>query len=479
MSLKKQALSGVFWTFLQQFGVQGISFVVSIILARVLLPSEFGLIGMISIFIGLGRTLIDSGLSQSLIRTENPSLSDYSTVFYFNLLGSLVIYVIILLLAPFVATFYNQPLLKNIISVYCLIFLINAFATIQTTILTKQLKFKTQMMVAVPSLLIGSITGITMAYMGFGVWSLVWSAIVQSFLNAIQLWFWSSWRPSLQFDWGRFNYHFHYGYKLAFSGVLDTVFNNLYSIIIGKFFSPAQVGFYTRADSLKQFPVTNIGNILNKVTFPLFASIQNDDIRLKNVYKKIMQMVIFIVAPLLVFLAVLAEPLFRFLFTEKWLPAVPYFQILCANGILYPIHSYNLNVLKVKGRSDLFLKLEVIKKVVLLGVILLSFPFGIYGLLYGSVFFSIGAFFINTHYTAKYLNYTSFEQIRHLAPTIVLSLFVGFLLFFIDIFVTGINSFDFFRLIIGLSLGVIIYLALAYGFKMKSLNELLLIIKRK
>jgi len=479
MSLKKQALSGVFWTFLQQFGIQGISFVVSIVLSRLLLPSEFGLIGMIAIFVGLGRTLIDSGLSQSLIRTENPSNSDYSTVFYFNLLGSCFIYTIIFISSPFISDFYSQPILTDLIKVYCLTFIINAFGTIQSTILTKQLKFKTQMMIALPSLLIGSIVGITMAYLGFGVWSLVWSAIAQSFFNAIQLWFWSSWRPALLFDRGRFNYHFHYGYKLAFSGVLDTLFNNLYSIIIGKFFSPSQVGFYIRADSLKQFPVSNIGNILNKVTFPLFASIQNDDVRLKNVYKKIMQMVIFIVAPLLIFLAVLAEPLFRFLFTEKWLPAVPYFQILCANGILYPIHAYNLNILKVKGRSDLFLKLEVIKKVVLLGVILLSFPFGIYGLLFGSVFFSIGAFFINTHYTAKYLNYTSFEQIKHLAPTIVLSLFVGLMLFFIDIFVASFNIFDIFRLLLGSCLGVLIYLSLAYGFKMKSLNELLLIIKRK
>jgi O-antigen/teichoic acid export membrane protein len=478
MSLKKQALSGVIWTFLQQFGIQSITFVVSLVLTRLLLPSEFGLIGMITIFVALGRTLIDSGLSQSLIRSENPNQSDYSTVFYFNLFGSLVLYIIILLVAPYIADFYNQEVLKNIIRLYCLTFLINAFGTIQTTILTKQLKFKAQMMITIPSLILGSFTGITMAYMGYGVWSLVWSAIVQSFSNTLLLWFWSSWRPALVFDWARFNYHFHFGYKLTFSSVLDTVFNNIYSIIIGKFFAPTQVGFFTRADSLKQFPVNIIGKILNKVTFPLFASIQNDDVRLKNVYKKIMQMVVFLVAPLLVFAAVLAEPLFRFLFTEKWLPAVPYFQILCLNGILHPIHSYNLNVLKVKGRSDLFLKLEVLKKIILLVVILVSFHFGIFGLLYGSVLFSVLAFFINTHYTAKFINYTAFEQFKDIAPIILLSFFVGGLMHFIDIFVAASAANDFFRLLGSLP-GVLIYLALAYVFKMKPLHELLLIIKRK
>ncbi|QBZ97865.1 lipopolysaccharide biosynthesis protein [Flavobacterium sangjuense] len=479
MTLRKQALSGVFWTFLQQFSTQGISFIVSILMARLLLPSEFGLIGMIYIFIAIGRMLIDNGLSQSLVRNKEVSQEDYSTVFYFNLGGSILIYIAIYFLAPCIALFYKQDVLTLIIRLYCLVFLINAFGTVQSTILTKNMRFKTQMLVAIPSLVISSLVGISMAYMGFGVWSLVWSAIVQSFLSVLQLWFWSSWRPALLFSVEKFKYHFYYGYKLTLSGLLDVLFNNVYTIIIGKFFSPTQVGFFTRADSLKQFPVNNIAKILDKVTFPLFAHIQNDDVRLKSVYKKIMQMVIFLVAPLLIFLAVLAEPLFRFLFTEKWLPAVPYFQILCANGILYPIHAYNLNVLKVKGRSDLFLRLELVKKILLLVIILITFTFGIYGLLYGSVLFSILAFFINTHYTAKFINYTSFEQIKDIAPTIFLALFVGVLLYFIDIFVITISQYDIVRLLVGGFVSSILYALLAFSLKMHSFTELISIIKRK
>lgn len=479
MTLRKQALSGIFWTFLQQFSMQGITFFVSIIMARLLVPEEFGLIGMISIFIAIGRTLIDSGLSQSLIRVKEANHEDYNTVFYFNLAVSIIIYMIVYISAPFIASFYNQHILINIIRIYCLVFVTNAFGTIQTTMLTKALNFKTQMKVAVPSLVISSALGISMAYLGYGVWSLVWSAVTQSVFNVLQLWFWSLWRPTLTFSIEKFHYHFHYGYKLMLSGVLDTIFNNAFTIIIGKFFSPAQVGYYNRADSLKQLPVSNIAFVLNKVTFPLFASIHNEDVRLKSAYKKIMQMVIFLVAPMLIILAVLAEPLFRFLFTEKWLPSVPYFQILCANGILFPIHAYNLNILKIKGRSDIFLKLEIVKKILLLVIILIAFSFGIFGLLYGSVIFSILAFFINTHYTAKYINYSSFEQIKDIAPIITLAAFVGVILYFIDIFLVTITQYDIVRLIIGGVTAALLYATLAFSFKMHSLKELITIIKRK
>jgi len=478
MTLRKKALSGIYWTFLQQFSIQGISFLVSIVLARILVPAEFGLIGMISIFIAIGKSLVDSGLSQSLIRTKDATQEDYNTVFYFNLVGSLIIYLFIFVTAPYIALFYKQPILTLIVRLYCFIFVINAFDTVQTTMLNKQMNFKTQMKVTVPSLIISSVVGISMAYLGYGVWSLVWSAITQSFFNVLQLWFWSSWRPTLTFSIDKFKYHFHYGYKLTMSSLLDTIFNNAFTIVIGKFFSPAQVGYFTRADNLKQLPINNIASALNKVTFPLFATIQNDDVRMKNVYKKIMQMVIFLVAPMLIFAAVLATPMFRLLFTEKWLPAVPYFQILCANGILFPIHAYNLNILKVKGRSDLFLKLEILKKVLLIFVILISFYFGIFGLLYGSVIFSIVAFFINTHYTAKFINYKPFEQISHIAPAILLALFVGVLLYFIDKFVSLWASYDFIRLFVGGTIATIIYISIAYGFKMKSLQELISIIKK-
>ncbi len=480
MSLKKQALSGVLWSSLQMFSTQGISFVVSIILARLLLPAEFGLIAMLGIFMGLGTALINSGLTQSLIRTQEADEEDFSTVFYFNLIGSILIYGIVFMCAPFIAIFYKQQLLSSIIRVYSLTFIINAFSAIQTTRLNKKMDFKTQMKVSVPSLIIGSSVGIAMAFYGFGVWSLVWSSVIQALASTIQLWIWSKWKPILAFNLEKFKHHFHYGVKLTLSGILDIIFTNAYTIIIGRFFAPAQVGFYNRADTLQMLPVGSASSIITKVSFPLFSSIQNDNPRLKSVYKRIMQMVIFLVAPILILMAVLAEPLFRFLFTEKWLPAVPYFQILCINGILYPIHSYNLQILNVKGRSDLFLKLEIFKKILVVLVLLISFQYGIYGLLYGSVLSSVLCMFINTHYSGKFISYPATEQILDLLPIFILSAFIGVIIFACDQFLSlYISNNDFVRLLFGGTIGVLLYSILSYLFKLESFFEIIKIIKRQ
>ena len=467
------------WTFAQQFGTQVIGFFVSIVMARLLMPREFGLIGMISVFIGIGNSLIKSGLTQSLIRTSHPDQEDYSTVFYFNLAGSVVVYLILFFTAPYIASFFSQPVLIPIVRIYCLSFIISAFSQVQLTRLTKEMNFKLQATITVPSLIGSGLLGMFLAYKGYGVWSLVWMSLFQAFLSTIQLWFRSGWAPSLVFSVAKFKYHFKFGYKLAFSGLLNTIFINIYQIIIGKFFVPAQVGFYTRADSLKQLPVNNISSALNKVTYPLFAEIKDDDIRLKKAYKQIMEMVVFIIAPVLIFMGVLADPLFRFLFTGKWLPAVPYFQILCLSGILYPIHSYNLNVLIVKGRSDLFLKLEIIKKVLVLILIFITIRYGIIGLLWGQIVGSVVAFYINTYYTGKFLSYNSWEQTKDILPIIFLAFIAGGIVFAIDYQLKELQYKDIYRLLIGGSAGAIGYYILSILFKINSLKELKKIILRK
>lgn len=479
MSLKRKALSGIFWTLIQQFSTQGISFVVSIVLARVLIPEEFGLIAMLGIFMGLGTILMESGLGQSLIRTENPDIEDYSTVFYFNLVGSFIVYAIVYICAPFISDFYNQPQLESITRWYCLIFITNALSSIHYTRLTKQMLFKKELTITVPSLILSSIVGITMAYWGYGVWSLVASGLSQSLVVAAQMWIRSDWIPIWSFNVEKFKYHFHYGYKLTLSGLLDTLFTNAYLIIIGKFFAPAQAGFYNRADTMKQLPVSNISIVLNKITFPLFAEVKDDDKRLKLIYQKILQMVLFFVAPVLLILSALGEPLFRFLFTDKWLPAVPYFQILCWGGILYPVHAYNLNILKVKGRSDLFLKLEIIKKTIIVLVILTSISYGIYGLLYGGIITSVLAFFINTYYSGKLINYTSWHQLKDIVPTIFFAALTGRIIFFVDRYLNQLNQLDIIRLVVGTILGFIIFLLFSIAFKLNALSELLKIIKRQ
>lgn len=478
MSLKDQAVSSVFWVFIHAFGSQGITFFVSIVLARFLEPSEFGLIAMLSVFIAIGNNLINSGLTQSLIRLQQVDEEDFSTVFYFNIIVSIIVYVLIFFLAPYIALFYNEEQLTNVVRIYSFSFIINAFSSVQSARLTKMLDFKTQMKVSFPSIIIGGISGILLAYNGYGVWSLVWSSLIQTFLSTIQLWYWSKWKPLFVFRIIKFKSHFQYGVNLTFSGILDALFTEAYTIIIGKFFLATQVGFYNRANTLQKLPVTNISSIITRVTFPLFSAIQNDDARLKSAYMKIMQIVVFITAPVLILMAVLAEPLFRFLFTDKWLPAVPYFRILCINGILFPIHSYNLQILKVKGRSDLFLRLEILKKILICIVISISFKYGIFGLLYGSVITSVIAFFINSHYSGKIIKYSAWNQIKDIFPIILLSCFMGTAIYFWDSFIIF-KSNDFLRLFIGSMTGILLYISLSYLFRMSVFVELKNILIKK
>lgn len=481
MSLRKKAFSGMIWSSLQQFGNQGIRFVVSIILARLLLPEEFGLIGMIGIFMSIGTELISSGLTSSLIRTDNPDQRDYSSVFFYNLFGSIILYFLLFFTAPYIANFFKQPSLIEITRLYSLTFIISGLSAVQLAKIRKEMNFKLETQSSLASTVVSAMVGILLAYRGFGVMSLVWMSIAGSIISSVMLWFTSDWRPSFIFDKKKFSYHYRFGYRMAIAGVINAVFNNIYTLVIGKFFSPVQLGYYTRADTLKQFPISNISSILNKVTFPIFAEIKNDDQRLKRVYKEMMQLVIFIIAPLLVMMGVIADPLFRFLFTEKWLPAAPYFQILCVNGILYPLHSYNLNILLVKGRSDLVLRLEIAKKVILCLIIVVAIPFGIFGLLWGQVIYSVLCYFINSFYSGKMIGYTAMKQLYDISGILTVSLLMGLGLYFLDTFALQTHFSDFIRIFISLVVGSVLFYILCFllGIKtgktlMKNINGFLL-----
>lgn len=480
MSLTKRTVSGFFWTFSQQVSVQFINFIETIILARILLPSEFGLIGMLAVFIAIGNTLIDSGLTSSLIRTANPTEKDYSTVFFINLLGSILIYCILFFTAPLIASFYKQPMLTNIVRLYTLTFIIRAFSSVQMTRLTKELNFKLQMTIQIPSEILGSALGIILALSGFGVWSLVWMNIFQSSMYSIQLWIRSGWRPKFLFDKDLFKYHFNFGYKLTLSSLLDTVYQNLYTLIIGKFFSAAQVGYYTYSMTLRQLPIQNISGALNKITYPIFSSIQNDDIALKRAYKKLMQQVIFWIAPILILLTIIAEPLFRLLLTEKWLPAVPYFQILCIAGILYPLQAYNLNILKIKGRSDLFLKLAVIKKVLSISGVFVALQFGIFGLLYFQIVMTLISFVINTWYSGKFINYSFKNQLSDISPILLVAACTGGAVKVLNIYLENYLTIpDILQLMIAGFIYFSLYLFTSYLIKIDSFNDFSqLILKR-
>lgn len=462
MSLKQKVLDGIFWTFGQQFGIQLIQFTVQIILARVLLPEEFGLIGMLAVFMSLGNSLVDSGMSSSLIRTPDADERDFSSVFFINITVSVVVYFVLFFTSSHIANFFNQPILSEIVKVYCLSLIMKAISSIQYIRLTILMDFKTQTILRLPAFAISSVVGLVLAYKGYGVWSLVYMQLANVTLESILIWFQVKWRPSFILDWNSLKRHFNFGYKLTLSGIIDTIYSNIYNIIIGKYFSAALLGYYTRADAMKQLPVSNISSALNKVTYPLFSSIQDDNVRLKSVYKRLMQQVLYWIAPILVIAGVLGEPLFRFLMTDKWLPAVPYFQILCLSGIMYPLHAYNLNILNVKGRSDLFLKLEIIKKSIITLGLIIAIPFGIYGLLWMQFGLTILAFFINTSFSGKMINYLMLEQLKDIVPIFGLAGLIGILVFLVDMQLPGSSNFDFIRLVVGTVLGLGGYITISF-----------------
>ena len=465
------------WTFSQQFGTQLITFAVSVILARLLLPSDFGTIAMFTVVMSIASALVDGGMSSSLIRSAEVDDRDLSTVFWFNLGVAVVMYSIIFVSAPWIASFYKVEILTPVIRVYSLSIIIGSLTAVQGTRFTKAMDFKTLFKIQLPSLIIGAVAAVVMAFSGLGIWTLVFYPLIQSVVGGIQLWFYSKWKPLLIFDQAKFKEHFGFGYKMTLSGLLDTVFRNIYTILIGKYFSNAQLGYYNRADNLKQLPVANLSTALNKVTFPLFAKLKDNDVKLKEVYQKLMKLVIFVIAPVLFLMMVVAEPMIRFLLTDKWLPAVPYLQVLALSGILFPIHSYNLNILNVKGRSDLFLKLEFWKKGLQILTLLISVPFGVIGIVWGQVIFSVLAFFINTHYTGKMLKYGSMNQILDLMPIISLSGSIALIIYFSDHFYFH-NWVDLPRLLVLSGLYAAIYLGTVWIFKFKEINYLKDLLKK-
>ncbi len=473
MNLREKTLTGVFWAFSQQFSVQFINFGVQIVLARLLLPEAFGLIAMIQIFVAIGESLMDGGMTSSLIRTPKPNQRDYSTVFFINLFSSILIYFVLFVTAPAIGSFFNQTLLTPIIRIYTLSFIIQSLVGVHTTLLTKAMNFKLQMYMQIPSVIVGGIVGIILAFRGYGVWSLVWMKLVTTFLFMAQHWFRTKWRPNFLIDMQKLKFHFNFGYKLTLSSLLTSIYSNSYTFIIGKFFSPAQLGFYNQANTLRTFPVSNITRALEKVTYPAFSSIQNDNDKLRSVFKRITSAIFFIITPVMLFLVVIAEPLFRFVLTEKWLPAVQFFQVLCISSIIYPLSMYNLNIILAKGRSGLYLKLEIIKKVGSILLLLLIFPFGIWGAVYAQAISMFIHAFVNMFYSGRMINYPVRKQIIDILPMLGIGLFSMITCYLLD---AGLRNkyllSDISRLAIGVGSYFFVYLGFSYLTKVESVLEI-------
>ena len=435
--LKNKTLRGLFWSFFERMGQQGIQFVISIILARLLMPEEFGLIAMLAIFIAVAQAFVDSGFGQALIQKQNASHVDECSIFYFNILLGFLMAGCLCLAAPWIAAFYETPILIPLTRVLSLNLVIGAFGIVQRTLLTKRIDFKTQMKVGMIATVLSGSIGVTMAYRGFGVWSLVAQSLSSNLFRTALLWLFHRWRPAWAFSIASLRSMFSFGSKLLFSGLIATIFDNLYLIVIGKMFSAGALGFYSRAKGIQQLPVTSISGSVGRVTFPIFSSIQDDKARLKRGVRKALTTLAMVNFPMMIGLAVVAKPLVLVLLTDKWLPCVPYLQLLCAVGILYPLHAINLNVLKAQGRSDLFLRLSVLKKTLVVVSIVSTYRFGIEALILGQFTTNIIGYFMNCHYTGILIKYSVWEQLRDLSPYLGVAGVMGAGVYTLEYAITG------------------------------------------
>jgi O-antigen/teichoic acid export membrane protein len=422
--LREKATSGLIWSAIERFGQQAVVFVVQIVLARLLAPEQFGLIAMVAVFMTLSSIVADAGFSQALVQRKEVGDKEISTVFYFNLGISCVMTLLLCLAAPFIAAFYKFEELTLILRVLSIRLVIGAFGSVQAAILSRQLLFKEIFWVTLPSTLISGIIAIVLAFNGFGVWALVGQSLVQSILQSSAFWFSSDWRPSRVFEIQCLKEMFPYGSRLALSSFLHQGFQSAYVLVIGKVFSAADLGYFQRARSLQRLPVENIQGILGRVTFPLFSKIQDDPPRMKRGMRKALQLSTLLVFPGMALLAAIAEPLVVTLIGEKWLPCVPYLQWLCVVGVLFPLHSMNVNLLLSIGRSDLLLRLEIIKKSLILINVFVTYRYGILAMIYGWGVTSAFGLLINTYYTKKFIDYSFYQQLKDLIPMICIALVV-------------------------------------------------------
>lgn len=426
-SLKKKTIAGLIWSFSELLANQGIRFVIQIVLARLLLPEDFGLIGMITIFISISQSIIDSGFSNALIRETNPSQKDYSTVFYFNFIMSVVIYITLFMSSRYISVFFNEPRLISIIRVLGVVIIINSFGLIQRTILVRKIDFKTQTKISCISAILSGVVAIIMAFMGAGVWSLVIQTIFMQFIQSLLLCLSNKWIPSFCFSIDSFKRLFGFGWKLLVSGLIDTVYNNLYYLIIGKNFTTNELGYYTNAQKLRDTITQSMTSSVQKVSYPVLSSIKENEDALKNGFKKIIKNSVYFIFPIMIGLVAIANPFIRLLFGEKWIGSILYFQIICISGMLFPLHAINLNILQVKGRSDLYLGIEILKKIIGISLVAIALVMkkGILGLLWASVINSFISYFINSHYSAKLISYSTYEQIKDVTPSFIASVIMG------------------------------------------------------
>ena len=467
-NLRQQATQGIFWSAIERFSVQGVQFLIGIIMARLLTPHDYGLIGMLAIFMSLSQVFIDGGFSIALIQKKDRTNEDFTTVFYINLAISVFLYLLIFLSAPYIASFFKQPVLIDVARVYCFNLVINSLAAVNKTKLTIDVDFKTQSKISLIAAIVSGAIGVYAAYQDFGVWALVIQAIVSGILNVALSFVYVKWLPSFQFSVQSFRKLFKFGSKVLGATIINDVYTNLYSLAIGKKYSAVDLGYYTRAMQFTSLVSDNLSGILYRVSLPILSTIQDDDERLVRVYRKYMQTACFLMFPLILLLCGISKPLIILLLTEKWADTIPLMQILCFNYLWSPVTKVNLNLLYVKGRSDLILKLEIIKKTIALTILFSSLLFNLQVVCIGLALYSFIAVYLNSYYTGKLLNYGFFKQMRDLAPSLAFSVII----MIESLTISEIVNNNILSIALSLIVTMSTYLLLSYTFKISSLREI-------
>lgn len=474
-SIKHQAVKGVIWSAVERFSVQGIQFILTIVIARLVLPSDYGLIAMLSIFLSIAQVFVDSGFSNALIQKKDRTETDFSIVFYFNILISIIIYILLYISAPYIATFYKEPELSSVTRWIGLNIIISGFSIVQRAKLTINVDFKRQAKASLTAVLVSGIIGIILAYKGWGVWALVIQTLSNSLLNTVLLWIFTKWVPKWIFSRKSFNTLFSFGSKLLLSGLLHTIYINLYSLVIGRRYTSMDVGFYNRAYQFANFPSINIVGIINRVIYPIQCEMQDDNERLKTSFIKYLRMSCFIIFPLMMILAVLSKPFILLLLTDKWLPTAELLSILCFAYMWYPVMVVNNQILNVKGRSDYFLYAEILKKVVAIAILLITLPFGVRALCWGIVVYNFFDMVIILYYSKKVIFVKYWEQIRNVIPLFIISLLTGSIVYLSIQFFEG-NLLR--QLTIGSIIGLLVYILSCIIFRIREIDQIVLIIKK-
>lgn len=474
-NFKSKARSGFYWSAASNIANKGLQFIFSIILARLLLPNDYGIIGILTIFITIIQLFVDSGFSNAIITKQERTQTDLSTAFYFNVFVGIIGYAILFFTSPYIADFYDMPILSPILKVIGMGVIINSLNIVQVAHYAIQLNFKTPAIISISCQIVTGIVGIALAYRGFGVWSLVFQQVTGGVMNLVLNWFCVKWRPSLVFSFSSVKMLWNYGSRVLGSALISTTYDNIQPLIIGKCFSASELGLFTRAQGFATLPSSNLSGILAKVTFPLLSKINNDLERLATVYRRLLRVAAFIVFPAMIGLAVLSAPLVQFLLPERWYGCIPLLQIICFSLMWQPISLVNLSLLNAAKRPDVVLKLELIKKPLGLLLLFSSIPFGIIVMCYANLFVCVFAVIVNTVMTSQTLKVSFWQQVKDLVPILLYALLMGVVVYVATFWLSS----NLLRLIIGTVAGVLIYYVLARLFMKDFFQDMLFMIKRK